>query len=440
MPLQLHRSKLKIFHKVLISFSLCLLLLVIFALNLVRGSGAVKFHQFEYQKMMLNRTPFDTSLILDTIHSSLFYVPELFYRRLLGNVPDSSNVITKDPLSIFKFIFAHLPSYLVVYPTETYYYYYFNTQNRTIAGNIRMLNLSDGVIHIGYFDRNDPRSELGGSASFNAKDGFKVYKISDFLFDMSFEGRNIRVRVNDIALKNPEIKLLAEEEFVCQVLDESGVNFILLYNNKTKSFYFILNNESPFPGTFTPLQDENFIYDQRTQFVFYVDKEFNRKELVGVAIKNVELNTYFDGPFDQVPPRLELKEKLTAAYPYTVYRGGIDAHGNFANLKDERMAISPYVQYTDTNSLLSYLKRCEKNTSKSDLWSCLAYEWKKDFHKTLENAPSEGVHYLPISQGWPANHEGNLSNRWPKDHKKIQSHVWPADHNAEKSILNVGIK
>ena len=141
-----------------------------------------------------------------------------------------------------------------------------------------------------------------------------------------------------------------------------------------------------------------------------------------------------------MPPRLELKEKLTAAYPYTVYRGGIDAHGNFVNLKEERVAISPYVQYTDINSLLSYLKRCETHTPRGDLWSCLAYEWKKDFHKTLESVPSKGVHYLPISQGWPANHEGNLSNKWPKDHIKNLSHDWPADHNAQKSILNVGIK
>lgn len=46
---------------------------------------------------------------------------------------------------------------------------------------------------------------------------------------------------------------------------------------------------------------------------------------------------------DQVPPKLELEERLESAYPYV--KGKIDRHGNFIEVPGTRVAISPYLKY-----------------------------------------------------------------------------------------------
>ena len=163
---------------------------------------------------------------------------------------------------------------------------------------------------------------------------------------------------------------------------------------------------------------------------------------MGVSRKDIFYNNYFDGPFDQVPPRLPLRDKLHAAYPYTNYSGGIDEHGNFHWFKSSRVAISPYYDYLTAKELVSYHQRCHKENNKSAFWSCLAYELKKDFHKTLDeynNETNQTVSYPPnyhpiyVTQGWPANHEGNISLEWSEWHTQALSSAWPKNHKTEIS-------
>jgi hypothetical protein len=54
---------------------------------------------------------------------------------------------------------------------------------------------------------------------------------------------------------------------------------------------------------------------KRTGFAFYQDGLRHRKILVGVYEANYRLNTYFDGPFDQLPDNFIEGETLRKAIP-----------------------------------------------------------------------------------------------------------------------------
>jgi len=166
----------------------------------------------------------------------------------------------------------------------------------------------------------------------------------------------------------------------------------LVFNKKTNSFYYVLNEEQPLTET-TEIVDDKITIGERTKFAYYLDSERKRKILFGVDSDNIMKNGYFDGPFDQVPPRLDIRDKLYKAYPYTQYLNGLDPHGNFIDWEGSRVAISPYVDYIypDFNPLKDEVKECaskvgdkaDNKTEPSLLWSCLTYETKKDFHKTI---------------------------------------------------------
>ena len=307
-------------------------------------------------------------------------------RRVFGGMPDN-NIDYYDPKIFFDYLFARLPSYAIVYPTETYYYYRTAMADGvTIAGNVRLLDAREGVLHIGYFDANNPHDAKSQSwtADFGEAEGVAVAQVEENQYDVTYKGRTVRFALSDTTHVRPvAVTLQDDETFIAQILDESAIRFFLVYNKTTDSFYYLLNDERG--------ANENLVkraggyqLGTRTGFVYYDDAQTARKILVGVAKESIMGNTYYDGPFDQVPPRLPLKEKLEAAYPYVTYRGGIDAHGNFVNSPGSRVAISPYTDYTKLDTLTGYLDRCKQVESNSSRWSCFAYEWKKDFHRSLE--------------------------------------------------------
>src|SRR6185295_10881501 len=58
-----------------------------------------------------------------------------------------------DPVAVFWFVFASLPSSAKVYPTENYYYFDFTYDGRAFHGNLRLdpTTRDDGKIEFGYF-------------------------------------------------------------------------------------------------------------------------------------------------------------------------------------------------------------------------------------------------------------------------------------------------
>jgi len=377
-------------------------------------------NQFFIQEKMIERNTASAEVFSDYVISKY-----LFGWNNIMSHENQNQIILDEPKSIFNYVFSKFPSYSVVYPTETYYYFLFDLHNQTISGNIRLLDADKGIIHLGYFTRDS--LEYFNAISLDNNDGVNV-ELEDNIAKVTYQNRSIWFKIND-SWKNPpkDLEIMYFEEFVSRIRDESSLSLFLFFNNETNSFYYILNEEDGVEDQLIKLND-NYLQGKETKFIFYYDKEFERKVLVGVHKQNILKNNYYDGPFDQVPPRLSIKEKVLDAYPYTAYRGGIDEHGRFLEVPNTRIAITPYDNYESTSELIENQLSCKTFISKSEFWSCLTYEWKKDFHKEVEKHMTDSIHQVFQSQGWPANHYGNNSFAWPSTHDEPTSKKWPKNH------------
>lgn len=422
-----------------------LILIVLFlSLPMAANPNSRSFYlnQFEIQK---NELAFRTS---SKVRNDYLKSRYLFFWNKFFSWNKAEAVDFEKPATVLAYLFEYFPAYAVIYPTETYYYYQFTTPDEhgadmEISGNIRALDFDKGILHLGYFIKSDPHGAVGYQ-SFSKTEGVIINRVSDYLYDVTYHDRTIRFKLSDIFNKPPQsqIKFLPEEEFIAHIQDESGIRFFLYYNNEKKSFYYILDEESGVPEKLVEFHDNIFV-GERTKYVYYQDANFGRKILFGVYEENIKQNNYFDGPFDQVPPRLSIKTKLEATYPYVKYDQGIDEHGNFLGFqKNSRVAISPYNTYSYLQEVIEYAETCLDKRD-DDLWTCLTYESKKDFHKTAtflnanEKSPDSdnlGNHYIYLSQGWPANHQKLYSIGWPLTHRSDQSYSWPPNHNSSLSI------
>lgn len=346
-----------------------------------------------------------------------------------------------DPRSMLRFVLSAAPATAIVYPTETYYYYQIRLNGRHVSGNIRLLDADQGLLHIGYFDAFD-RSATN-ARTFSSADGVTVEPAGPSRYRVTMDGVTRVFVVSPVGLDAPPPPLLEGETHVSGILDESGYFLHLLHESQSGGFYYVLNEALPLPERLLPLPGgpDNLLVGEESRFVFYHDAAHNRKVLCGVHRRQIMENNYFDGAFDQVPPRLPLRSRLIRAYPYVVYRGGIDEHGNFLKLEGQRVAISAYFTYSSNAEMIGWVQAArQRSTTPTQLWAALTYESKRDFRPDLaaaHEAKVEDESSQPIyrRQGWPANHFGDLSLGWPADHVADQSRAWPANHTGENSSL-----
>lgn len=233
---------------------------------------------------------------------------------------------------VFDYIFAHLDSEVMVYPTENYYYFIFKSNGKEYWGNIRLAvgERDRGILNFVYWNLPEVHYKKYG-----ASDGVVIKKINDFRYSVSRGGREVIFNLNQIEQRPPKLtKLKSDEIFVQRTFDESGVGFFLIFNKTIPSFLFILDEERELP--------ENFL--ERSGYIFSVDKNNNRKVLTGVIEENVSRNNYYDGPFDQLADNYikgpEFKNYIEAVYP--ALKGKIDNYGHYLEDENNRVAITPY--------------------------------------------------------------------------------------------------
>lgn len=341
--------------------------------------------------------------------------------------------------SVLRAVLQNLPAEPVVYPTEGYFYYKFQIGARTVSGNLRFIDADTGTLHVGYFDDEDNAQTR--YHAFTAADGLMLSKVAEDVWDLAFDGLKARFRIARADLApQATLKPVQGESVVSGILDESGNFFTLMWYEPKHAFYYVLNTDRGLTETFTPTSPgSRYRVGSESRYIVFDDQETGRMVLVGVKARNIRDNNYFDGPFDQVPPRLAIRAKLYAAYPYSRGRGGLDEHGNFVDLDGQRVAISPYVDYDAITAGLSYLETRRKDrTSGPELWSDLTYEYKRDFApgdpgattlaSYLNVSTQSRSHATFMSQGWPANHTASNSRSWPTDHNQSASRAWPANH------------
>lgn len=354
--------------------------------------------------------------------------------------PSADAVRFEDPRSVFEYVWSSLPPVAIVYPTEQYYYYRFQLRQRAVAGNLRLVDADQGILHLGYFDRGD--QARAHHLALSAEHEVRIERLDEGRYRVRHAGREVEFVLarRALACAGPPA-LLKHETCITGVLDESGVPLKMVYDSVHRSFSFVVNGAIAPIDALVSIEGTHgrYVLDRRTDFVFYADTRARRTLLVGVASRNVYENNYFDGPFDQVPPRLQLKDRLEAAYPY-LRMDPIDAHGNFTHKEGQRVAISPYLDYASLDDAVAELSRREKRAVlPSQKWAALTYESKKDFHRTLaarETGP-DADHRVYVSQGWPANHALARSQAWPASHERSRSSGWPA--NADASTQPGGV-
>lgn len=289
-----------------------------------------------------------------------------------------------DMSSVLSLVLGSLPDKVKVYPTENYYYFYFDYMGIKYSGNLRfdVADRDQGLVHFNYFKdfTNWQRDETGYSFLLGAKDGVTVAHADKLAYDVTFKGRTVRFELNDLSGVKPPPGLVREDEsYIGPIFDESGIRFFLVFNRTEKVFHFLLDETAPVADQFNALPNADRItVGIRTGFAFYADRFADRKILVGVNVLNTSVNNYLDGPFDQLPDNtLEgdvLEKAILAVSPES--KGHIDRFGNSPD-GETRFLIAPYMQYEDVSELSS-ISACAASEVPPVYYKCFSFEGKDD--------------------------------------------------------------
>lgn len=279
---------------------------------------------------------------------------------------------------VFQFVLNSLPKRVRVYPTESYYYFYFFYKGIKYSGNIRLdIEIRDkGQLFFNYFKATTDWLEDSHDykAVYGAPDGVLVTRLREFVYQVRFKNAEVVFELNDMSnAVPPRNAITGDERFIGPIFDESGIRFFLLFSRINKTFLFVLDETAPVLDELVPSSVANRIFiGRRTGFAFYREPSLGRKILIGVHDRNVTVNNYMDGPFDQLPDNFlhgdELRQAILVIQPNL--KGKIDRFGNLPD-GEVRYQIEAYAQYRDEEELLT-LSECAETKPLPIVESCLS--------------------------------------------------------------------
>jgi hypothetical protein len=287
------------------------------------------------------------------------YIEEAMRRDTLG---------MEDPIAAFALVFEALPSEVKIYPTENYFYFRFIYNGVPYAGDIRFdpRTRDEGKVEFGFYKELTGwyfQLDKSSVLLLGASHGVVVEKIRTLAYRVTFRDKKVDFILNDLSTFVPPTGAVGpDEKFLGPIFDESAIRFLLTYNSTTKAFYYILDETSPIPDELYALDStDRILVGRRTGFAFYRDHHLDRKILIGVYEINSKTNSYFDGPFDQLPENFvqgdDLRSAIEAADPSVL--GKIDRLGNYLD-NSGRYLIHPYVMYKDGADLYP-IHKCASN-------------------------------------------------------------------------------
>jgi hypothetical protein len=201
-----------------------------------------------------------------------------------------------------------------------------------------------------------------------------VERMDRLLYRVSHKGKTVVFALNDLSEVKPPPSIIGpDEKYLGPVFDESAIRFFLVYNSKLKVFHFILDESGKVADEFfKAARADRILIGRRTGFAFYRDHRLDRKILIGAFEANSVLNTYFDGPFDQLPENFIEGETLRDAiidYDPSV-KGKIGRLGQYAD-GSGRYVIHPYMLYRKESDLYG-VYRCAISKAKraADYYRC----------------------------------------------------------------------
>lgn len=280
-----------------------------------------------------------------------FYTNEQHFEAPLNKAGDS--------MEMFGRLWKSLPPAINVYPSEGYYYFNGFIGNDFVRGNLGFFhdNLDKEEISI-YYDliRADESVEECGRM-IGEGDGLKLNLINQRLAVCEYEGKTITVRLRSVG-KGTFPACPEDESFLGVSLDESGFQFGLFFNNKRNVFIWVLSPVTRKRIEFDHVK-ANLYVDPVSRFVFLDDVGNGRYILCGVHEESVFGNSWYDGPFDQLPDHeiqkgdLDLAPYIRRAFPEA---GEVTKYGIYISDSETRFAISPYMRYTFPEQVMNYAK------------------------------------------------------------------------------------
>jgi hypothetical protein len=287
----------------------------------------------------------------------------------------------KDPMAVFAFVFNSLPDRVKVYPTENYYYFNFFHGGARYAGNIRIEPQDDGkvAVHFVYFqDGSEWHDDSPLTHVFlDPSRGVGIDKLERLVYRLTYGGKSVVFALNDLSQVRPPAGTLAPfETFIGPIFDESAIRFFLVYNSKLKVFHYILDETVKVADEFFPTpRHDRILIGKRTGFAFYRDRRRDRKILIGVFDGNYRFNTWFDGPFDQLPDNFiegeTLRKAILEVAPYL--KGKIDRFGSFRGGK-VRYEIRPYATYRTVSDLYGVDECARTRRRAASYYTCFVAE------------------------------------------------------------------
>jgi hypothetical protein len=316
------------------------------------------------------------------------------HQNYMEGVTRPTTLDVADPMAVFAFVLDSLPERVKVYPTENYYYFTFSHNGLDYAGNIR-LDASDrdkGKVQFAYYEQTNGWLDdtPGFFQALDSSNGVKLEKLERFVYRLSYKDKSVIFELNDLSqVKPPATALAPEEQFIGPVFDDSGVRFFLVYNSVVNNFLYVLDETINVADELIDgPQGDRILVGKRTGFVFYRDRRHERKILIGVYGENVDVNNYFDGPFDQLPDNFiegdTLRNAILKVQPNL--KGKIDRFGGTAD-GEQRYSIAPYLLYKNVKEF-DRVDRCasRKHESEASYYRCfILFHQPQDFR----SMPSE---------------------------------------------------
>jgi hypothetical protein len=334
--------------------------------------------------------------------------PQLqLHQSYMEEVMRPTTLDVSDPMKVFAFVFNSLPDRVKVYPTENYFYFKFTHNGVEFAGNIR-LDASDrdrGKVQFAYYEQMSGWLDdtPGFFHALDESNGVKLEKLERFLYRLSYDGKSVIFELNDLSQVRPPANALAPNEtFIGPVFDDSGVRFFLVYNSAINNFLYILDETVNVTDDFVSgPRGARILIGKRTGFVFFRDRRRDRKILIGVYAENVDVNNYFDGPFDQLPDNFiegeTLRDAILKVQPNL--KGKIDRLGGTAD-GEWRYSIGPYLIYKEIREF-ERVDRCAGHTHSSDVvyYRCFILNHEP---QALHSEPSEAMRPSNVRKlgGW----------------------------------------
>jgi len=292
----------------------------------------------------------------------------------------------EDVAGMFRRVLAAMEPEVTIQPSENYLYFRFPWARGSIWGNLRLSppERDEGWVHFAYFEFNEaprgPDDFYSQYRRFGPEDGVEIERREDGSYRLRYRGVERVFHLAEMDQSEPPAGVLAAgERWVQNTRDESGLDFRLVFDEETESFFWVLDERQEVRESWREIAD-GVAVGERTGFVF-LEVERARRVLIGVAAQNIRQNNYYDGPFDQLADNYLTEESMLSefiqrAYPYT--RGEIDWYGKFLRMAGSRVAITPYHAYESEAELMEGVDWCRENRGEEFL-GCVTYDSKRRY-------------------------------------------------------------